>query len=158
IAATEPHLDASAFRWARLDPAQQLEAHARLADALDAGHQDGARDRLRHALVEQTRQHAELAIAADARHRLAEQRAANLDDIALARQDRADVIASDIEPRVEETGGDVVEPDPLRTRTEQTRRTIDRFADRPLAGHHAATGGKRDRRCDRDGLERECAP
>ncbi len=155
IAATEPELE----RLAAIgDLVTELVTHARLADARRAGDQHRARHRLGDTLVIEPDQHAELAVAPDTWRRLAQQRARARPYVVLGDDVETLRIAADLEARVEQPRGHVVDAHAEAVGIEQLRRAIDRFADRPAPGHHGSPGRQRDRRGRRDDFERERAP
>jgi hypothetical protein len=105
IAAPRPDL----HRTGALQLPDELVNQTRLAHARGGRDQDGARDRLRHALLEDARQECELALSADDRGRYAEHGPVELAGIAFPYQGERLRFPRDLEPRIEEGRGHVVD-------------------------------------------------
>jgi hypothetical protein len=153
IAARHPHLDGRVGRaGARAQLVEELTPETRLADAGGTGEQHHARHRLGDALLVQRHQRRQLALAADEGCRLAQQGPGGLGLRPLAAQRQAERVAADVEARVEQTGGDLVETHRhgaalgrLAVGAQQRRRGVDDLAERQPRAQHRAAGGHRHR-------------
>ncbi|MEJ7732564.1 MAG: hypothetical protein WKG00_25585 [Polyangiaceae bacterium] len=139
-----------------LEPAQQLEAHPRLAGAGGGSDQHRARHRLGAALLEDGRQGAELALAPHRGRGSPEQGARPRGLLPLATQEEPIGVAADVEALVEQPRGRLVEADAgaaLAGRLalgagalEHLDRALDDVADRHGGLEHALAGGHYHRR------------
>ena len=142
---------------ARADAAQDLVAEPRLADAGGAVTSTARAPAPRRTRSKHADEPPELALAPDARRRLAEQRARRVVRLALAGElERTPPSPADLEARVEQARGHLVEPDRrVAPAASRLRRALDHLADGPARAHDAAPGRERDRRRARELADRE---
>ena len=141
------------------DAAQQLVAEARLADADRRGDDHGAGDGLGDAFLEGRLEGGELSVATHAGRRLAEQGARRLGGVALGPERERVAVAADLELRVEEAGGDLVDADRARgAGGEQADAALDDVPDRQPRRDHDAPGDHHHRHLGQERPHRQRAP